>query len=109
MREQEDGHDGAGGVGDHGDGPSEEAHAVRKTAMLRERQELLTAPAENEIESEEAEDDPTDDHPSDGVIDAVQEQPSDDDAGDSGRHHRHNLPPTATLAVDEVAEEVRDD
>ena len=49
------------------------------------RSELLAASAEDEIESEEAEDDPADDHPRDGVIDAVQEQPSDDDAGDGGR------------------------
>ena len=109
LREQEDGHDGSGGIGDHRDSPGEEAHALCKTAMLRERQELLPAFAQDEVECEESEDDPADDHPRDGVIDAIQEQPADDDTRDGRRHHGHDLPPTAALAVDEVAEEVGDD
>ena len=109
LREQEDGHDRPGGVSDHRDDAREEAHAMREAAVLREREELRATPTQDEVEGEEAEDDPADDDSRDRVVDAVEEQPADYDARDGGRHHGQDLAPAAALAVHEVAEQVGDD
>ena len=107
--EEVNGHDGAGGVGEHGGDAGAEAHAPGEGFVLGEGEEFLLFPVEEEFEGEEGDDEPADDDAGGGVVDEVEAPPAGDDAEDGGWGHGEDGFPAAGFAVDEVAHQIGGD